>query len=533
MKLSKHKYKQTSRHQIKINREFESLSDNELQNKIINLNNQIKDYVYDENILPVYDINDLPTTLTYDQVALTTQTNCHIGQRKLLLNKLEFINKFVESIDSDNNLIIYSGSAPFESSSFFFKLYPKIKFLLIDASYHLIPDFKYIYQNINTIDKGNYDHYKNFLKDKSKNDRAVHLKNIVEKYVKVKFIYDLNTDKTNQTINVYDIHNPIFKEQMNKSINLFNDDLNLIDNIMSDKETNAFIIQDYLTINLIKQLKNKINNSKLKPNIYYISDLRTFLYDKVPLDIDIMENSALQSIFIKIIKPIYSMLKFRTLFFDNNKITEKIIMNKDNIYNKDRESIDYLYKHFNIDMIKSYNNKCLLYFDSDYVLTQPWAPHSSSESRMIISKKSIDKLFIEWDSIKYENQFYFLKNLRLFKFYRNFVYNLIDNDINNELHYDGCYDCAREIMILADCIDKHSNNEYSIDKIAHNLKRKEVVNEIIKLYKLIKKCIFYDLSKSNMKCQHSMIIEQTKNLTFDRNNKTFVINKHNKIIITK
>ena len=88
-------------------------------------------------------------------------------------------------------------------------------------------------------------------------------------------------------------------------------------------------------------------------------------------------------------------------------------------------------------------------------------------------------------------------------------------------------------MILADCIDKHSNNEYSIDKMAHNLKRKEVVNEIIKLYKLIKKCIFYDLSKSNMKCQHSMIIEQTKNLTFDRNNKTLVINKHNEIIITK
>jgi hypothetical protein len=184
---------------------------------------------------------------------------------------------------------------------------------------------------------------------------------------------------------------------------------------------------------------------------------------------------------------------------------------------------------YNIDMIRSYYNKKLIYFDAEYIVTQPWAPHSSSESRMIVSDRSIDKPFIDWDSAKYENQFYFLKNIRLFKFYQNFVFNLIENDINKELHYDGCYDCSREIMILADCIDKHSNDKYDILKISHNLKRPEVTKEIIKLYKLINKYIFFDLSKSNLKCRHSMIIEQPKYLTFERNNKIFEIDKHNQI----
>jgi hypothetical protein len=148
---------------------------------------------------------------------------------------------------------------------------------------------------------------------------------------------------------------------------------------------------------------------------------------------------------------------------------------------------------------------------------------------MIVSYRSIDKAFIDWDSAKYENQFYFLKNIRLFKFYQNFVFNLIENDINKELHYDGCYDCSREIMILADCIDKHSNDKYDILKISHNLKRPEVTKEIIKLYKLINKYIFFDLSKSNLKCKHSMIIEQPKYLTFERNDKIFKIDKYNQI----
>jgi hypothetical protein len=518
-KIKKH----TSRHQIKIDREIEIISDNDLEKKIINLNDKIKDYIYDKEILPVYDINDLSDNLEYDQVDLTTHTNCHIGQRKLLLNKLEFINKFIKDINSDNNLIIYTGSAPFESSNFLFNMYPKLKFLLIDASYHLINNFKYIYQNLDNIDKGNYNYYINFLKDQSNNQRSIHLKKIVEKYTKAKFLYE------SKEINVYNIHDQKYQTEMKKLHNQFKNDSNIIDLIMKDSQTNAFIIQDYLTINLINIIKSKLDSAKNKPNIYYISDLRTFLYDKVPLDIDIMENSALQAIFIKLIRPIYSMLKFRTLFFNNNYITENIINDKTDKYNQDRQAIDYLKKNYNIDMIKSYYNKKLLYFDSEYVVTQPWAPHSSSESRMLVSLKSIDKSFIEWDSTKYENQFYFLKNIRLFKFYQNFVFNLIENDINKELHYDGCYDCSREIMILADCIDKHSNDKYDIQKISHNLKRPEVTKEIIKLYKLINKYIFFDLSKSNLKCKHLMIIEQPKYLTFERNDKIFKIDKYNQI----
>ena len=69
-----------------IDREMENISDNDLKKQIIKLNTNIKDYIYDQSILPAYDIRDLSSDIKYNEIALTTYVNCHIGQRKLLLN---------------------------------------------------------------------------------------------------------------------------------------------------------------------------------------------------------------------------------------------------------------------------------------------------------------------------------------------------------------------------------------------------------------------------------------------------------------
>lgn len=497
-----------------IKREIEYISDNNLKKEIIKLNTNIKDYIYDPTLLPAYDIKDIPTNIKYNEVALTTHVNCHIGQRKLLLNKLEFINKFVD-LNKQNNIIVYTGSAPFESSAFFLEQFPNLKFILIDASYHLVPTFKYIYQNTKVIDEANLEHYKEFLNETSTKGRRKHIKDIVEKYQKVKFIYDDNE------YNVFNIEEN--KKIMKKIKKKFKSN-NIIDLIFNDKTTNAFIIQDFLTIKLIKRLKKKLKDT----NVYFISDLRTFLYDNVPLDIDILENSALQAIFLKQIKPLYSMLKFRTLFNSKGDTTENIINDQTDKYNKNKKSILYLKKKYNIDMIRSYKNNKLLYFENDYILTQPWAPHSSSESRMIISKDNINKDFINYDSLIYENQFYFLKNMRLFKYYDIFIKYLKDN---KELHYDGCYDCSRELMILIDYINNNYNMRYNLKDSSESLKDKKIINKLIELYKLIAKTIFFDLSKINYKCFHNRMLDQSKELKFFRNNKLFKIDKDNNIII--
>ena len=499
----------------KIDREIEHITDNNLKKEIIKLNSNIKDYIYDSSLLPVYDIKDLPTNVKYNEVALTTHVNCHIGQRKLLLNKLEFINKFVD-LTKLNNIIVYAGSAPFESSSFFFNQFPNLKFILIDASFHLVQKFKYIYQNTKVIDEANLEHYREFLYDTSTKGRRKHIKDIVEKYQKVKFIYDDNE------YNVFNIKEN--KKIMKKIKNKFKSDNNMINVILNDKTTNAFIIQDFLTIKLIKRLKNKLKNL----NVYFISDLRTFLYDNVPLDIDILENSALQAIFLKKIKPINSMLKFRTLFFSKGDTTRNILNDTSDKYNKNKKTLLYLKRKYNIDMIKSYHNNKLLYFENNYILTQPWAPHSSSESRMIISKDNIDKDFIDYDSSIYENQFYFLKNIRLFKYYDIFIKYLKDN---KELHYDGCYDCSRELMILIDYINKNHIIEYNLNEITNSLKNEKVINRLVDLYKLIKEIIFFDLSRINYKCFHNRMLEQSKELKFYRNNKLFIIDRNNNIKI--
>lgn len=501
----------------KIDRNMENISDNDLKNEIIKLNTKIKNYIYDSSLLPIYDIKNIPSNIKYNEVALTTYVNCHIGQRKLLLNKLEFINKFV-NINEKNNIIIYAGSAPFESSAFFLNQFPNLKFILIDASYHLVPKFKYIYQNTKIIDEANLEHYKDFLNETSTKGRRKHIKDIVEKYKKVNFIYD------NREYNVFNIVDN--RRIMKKLKNKFKKDDNIIDLILNDKTTNFFIIQDFLTIKLIRRLKKKLKNC----NIYFISDLRTFLYDNVPLDIDILENSALQAIFLKEIRPINSMLKFRTLFFSKGDTTLNIINDESEKYNKNKKTLLYLKKKYNIDMIKSFKKNKLLYFDNNYILTQPWAPHSSSESRMIVSKENIDKDFIEYDSEIYENQFYFLKNMRLFKYYDIFIKYLKNN---RELHYDGCYDCSREIMILIDYINQNHNLEYNLSKISDSLREKKVIDKLVELYKLITEIIFFDLSKINFKCFHNRMLEQSKELKFYRNNKLFKIDKNNNLLVIK
>lgn len=497
-----------------IDREMENISDNDLKKQIIKLNTNIKDYIYDQSLLPAYDIRDLSSDIKYNEIALTTYVNCHIGQRKLLLNKLEFINKFVD-LNKKNNIIVYAGSAPFESSAFFLNQFPSLKFILIDASYHLVPKFKYIYQNIKVIDEANLEHYREFLSETSTKGRRKHIKDIVEKYQKVKFIY--NDDE----YNVFDIKNN--KKIMKKIKNKFKSE-DIIDLILNDKTTNAFIIQDFLTIKLIKRLKRKLENC----NVYFISDLRTFLYDNVPLDIDILENSALQAIFLKKIKPLSSMLKFRTLFFSKGDTTINIINDESEKYNKNKKTLLYLKRKYNIDMIKSFKNNKLLYFNNNYILTQPWAPHSSSESRMIVLKDNIDKDFIEYDSFVYENQFYFLKNIRLFKYYDIFMKYLKNI---KELHYDGCYDCSRELMILIDYINQNHKMNYNLDEISNSLKNEKVINKLIELYELIKNIIFFDLSRINFKCFHNRMLEQSTELKFYRNNKLFKIDKNNNLIV--
>ena len=181
-------------------------------NYATNINNHIKKYIYDDKLLPYYDITDLPDTLNYDDThTIKNNTNCHLGQRKLLLTEIEFYNKCID-MTKENNIVIYAGSASCEHLPVILEMYPKLKFILIDPFYHSIDyKYKYIYLNVNAISLDNNKLFKYY--SQGLDERSKHLAYLNKGLINASFIYD-----SNKTYNVLDLkqenHNKNFKRRV-------------------------------------------------------------------------------------------------------------------------------------------------------------------------------------------------------------------------------------------------------------------------------------------------------------------------------
>ncbi len=92
-------------------------------------------------------INDPKPTLYYDQMyyeydynSITgiAKHNCHIGQRKLLLNEIQFLSKYMPK--DVQHIILYVGAAPGEHLTIIKKMFPGNKYLLVDPNFCIIDD---------------------------------------------------------------------------------------------------------------------------------------------------------------------------------------------------------------------------------------------------------------------------------------------------------------------------------------------------------------------------------------------------------
>ena len=68
-------------------------------------------------------------------------TSIHIGQRKLLLNEIQFLTDF----PAEPCLVVYAGAAPGNKTGYLSKLFPKITWLLVDPNKFEIFDSKPVY----------------------------------------------------------------------------------------------------------------------------------------------------------------------------------------------------------------------------------------------------------------------------------------------------------------------------------------------------------------------------------------------------
>ena len=212
------------------------------------------------------------------------------------------------------------------------------------------------------------------------------------------------------------------------------------------------------------------------------------------------------------------MLKFHIPFYPKEEPFFKIMNSTTSEYDFAKKDIEFVKKEYDIDLFANYCEKKFMYFQNDFIYIQPWAPRHSSESRLFVSYENLNKPFISYDE-SYDNKFYFFTTLRYFKFYSIFYDELkhIDN-----LHYDGCNDCAREIMILMDYINNttnyiSNNYKYDINNIKVSLKDKNKINKLIELYNSINKFTFFDLSSKNYKCHHGTIKNQKDYIEYNIN----------------
>ena len=86
-------------------------------------------------------VDDIPYKLQYTEDIVRYRTNLHHGQRKLFLNELQFLTKYLKH-HTEPAYVIYAGAAPCNHMNYLSTLFPNIKFILVDPS-----PFEIFFQN--------------------------------------------------------------------------------------------------------------------------------------------------------------------------------------------------------------------------------------------------------------------------------------------------------------------------------------------------------------------------------------------------
>jgi hypothetical protein len=163
------------------------------------------------------------------------------------------------------------------------------------------------------------------------------------------------------------------------------------------------------------------------------------LRDNMPEDLDIVWNSSMQYNWIKIMKPIKSMLKWRHPYHEHTY--EQLVEQT----NKEPYKSDLkMSKEFGIDFLEDYKRGEINYLDGDEYI-QPWPGSASTEVRLVcgsITNKN-------WGHYTDYENLLFTYN----KVFRTNVPHTNENS-NRKLGFDLCNDCAIENVIFSDYVKK-------------------------------------------------------------------------------
>lgn len=315
----------------------------------------------------------------------------HIGQRKLLMNEIQFLTTITDA----RPLIVYAGAAPGNKTGYLSELFPNMTMLLVDP-------------------------------------------------------------------NPFDIFaaTPIY---------LSKDPHEAVSEMMSMSSARIFIINDIYTSDLSRELAAAVTNpintttpttptTPTYTSIRFISDIRTGTDD-----VDILWNHAQQYAWIHLLSPESAMLKFRMPYYTEST---EVILNK--AAEEPMASDFALAREFGFDPLVDVKRRRITYFDGE-VRIQPWAPLSSTETRLIVTKvgnRYPMHTYTNTGANSYENIMHGYNTLE-----RDQPH--VNDNANLSIGFDHCNDCALENLIwkqyIASRKDKRSVLDHvnAISKLTH------------------------------------------------------------------
>jgi hypothetical protein len=397
----------------------------------------------------------------YSKFLYNNSENIHIGQRKLLISEIQALNAIFDKY-TDHGLIIYAGSAPSMKLWYLMKLYPNVKFLMIDPNEFFIYDSKYgiphyVRQYPEYVDEGNKwgirrTHDERFA-DK---DEFIYLSysdsNMYEAaYCKQKPIlwYNTETGEMEKHSKPFtDSGNGVSKKHITKKggeFNLFNRaNQDSINYAFTSTANRVFFVEEYFTDEIAKMIGKAIAKHPSVKTAFW-SDIRTNMYSRnYPTDTDILLNTAWMYSWIRIMKPTYSMIKFRTAYMDDKEVR----------WDDFAEAFESAAK-LGYDIRAEISSGKMMRFFPGIRNIQAWCGNSSTEVRLIVSHEDIiGNVLREYDSKEHEELLYhYNRVLRTCVMHEN-------PNADPIIGFDHCNDCAIENKVLEDY--KSKNPEFSI-----------------------------------------------------------------------
>jgi len=344
-------------------------------------------------------LDQIPHAMPYQRSKDVIKTNVHNGQLKLFLTELEFLT---DSLDKDTPaIVVYAGSAPSNKIYFLAKMFPRVKFVLVDPN----------------------EHYIMFSGGSQYDDKWIN-----------KCLYFRAREKTKFAPTTARINAWLGGAQVTPRRGIVQQTIptNILD-IIRETDYSFYIIEDYFTEEI---------GALLSGDCLFISDIRSREESADnPTDLDILWNSAMMYNWLKVLKPRRYMLKFRCPYVINDTSKRYLAIAYENS--------SYTHPALNtcdIKFMENFYQDKFVYLKPERIYLQSFAGQTSTETRLVGSTLEL----AEYNIVDYNDKLFYYNRV-----YRSYGWHHeVTPYIDDEIGIDHCGDCGVMCKIFARYFEK-------------------------------------------------------------------------------